>query len=152
MKDNLKFFFLLFYPVIDFIFGKRIRKETYLQLAKYGFVGVIGNVTNYIIFIFFKYFVCSTIMSNAISMIITLIETFLLQKYITFKTKKKYFIEFCLFLGLALVRYVIDTSILIVLIDWLCISSFISKAISLIVFIPISFVSQKFIVFKERLD
>ncbi len=152
MKKNFKKFLLLFYPLINFFFRRKMREETYLQVAKYGFVASLGTVTNYTIFNILKYLIYGTIISNTISTIITIVETFLLQKFLTFKTKKKYVIELCLFLALASIYYVADTSILIFLIDWIGISSLIGKAVSLIILLPFSFITQKLVVFRKRLN
>lgn len=153
MKKIKKFAFRFYGIFNKYIFRRLFKKdlnaETFFQLIKHYFVGFISAVLNYLSFNLFMIAGFGIKVSNIIAYVFIIIVSFVLQKYFTYKVRKNSIWQPILFVINALVYYVLDTILLIVFIDNLLISPWISKIISIIILFPLSFLFQKYIVFRR---
>jgi len=131
------------------ILKRDLSSETFFQLIKHYMVGFIGAVLNYLSFNLILLTGLGIKVSNILAYIIVIIVSFILQKYFTYKVKRNSIWQPILFVVNGAVYYILDTVILIFFIDHLFISPWISKVISIAILFPISFLFQKFIVFKK---
>lgn len=149
-----KIIFNNIYILINFLFSKFLKRKlsriTFYQFAKHYLVGFIGSSTNYTFFNVLKYLSLETKLANFITYVVVILESFLLQKYFTYRSNQNSIKQPVLFLIVSLVYYFIDTVILVLLIDKFMINPLISKIISIILLSPLSFLFQKFFVFKIR--
>ncbi len=131
------------------LFKKDLNKKTFLQFIRHYLVGFIGTVLNYLGFNLLMIIGLRIEVSNIITFIILVIISFFLQKYFTYRIKYSSLWQPILFLVNAIVYYVLDTAVLLLLIDNLLISPWISKIVSIIVLSPLSFIFQKYVVFRR---
>lgn len=150
----MKKILLLFYSTIAFIVRKFFKKDLnvtiYFQFIKHGFIGLCVALINYVIFNVQKYFGISTTLANTFSNIIVVIITYLLQKYFTYRVRYTSIRQIILFIINSIIYYITDTGILYFQIDLCGISPYIGKFISLLILFPLSFLFQKYIVFKPN--
>ena len=151
---NIKKFILYFYEILNKyifrrIFKRDLNREVFLQLIKHYFVGLIASVLNYLGFNLLMIMGFEIKISNIITYIFIIIISFILQKYFTYKVKNTSIWQPILFVVNSLIYYIIDTAILILFIDNMLMSPWISKLISIIILSPLSFLFQKYIVFRR---
>jgi putative flippase GtrA len=151
---KIKKYILYSYEVLNkFIFNKlfkrNLNKDTFLQMVKHSFVGFISAVLNYLGFNFLMIIGFEIKVSNIITYIFVIIVSFVFQKYFTYKIKYNSILQPILFIANALIYYILDTTILIIFINNLSISAWVSKLISILILFPLSFFSQKYIVFRR---
>lgn len=125
---------------------------SFKQFIKHYFVGFVGSALNYSLFNVFKFANLGTGLANTLTNIIIIVTVFTLQKYFTYKVKEQSIRQPIFFLLNSLVYYILDTAILLLLVDYLKISPLISKIISMVLLSPLSFIFQKYIVFKKKSD
>ena len=142
------------YPIGNLIcrrlFRRSVGYRAFIQLQKHLCVGLVGAILNYVIFNLLKINLISTIWANTIANVIVVLTTFFLQKYYTYQVSHNSIRQPILYVLNSVVYYLLDTVILVILIDYVNQNSFIAKFISLAVLVPISFTFQKYIVFKEK--
>jgi len=150
----VKKFFKPIYSLLNFlfkkIFKKELSKESFKQFVKHYFVGFIGSSTNYILFNVLKFVGLETVFANTISNIVVVIESFLMQKFFTYKPDSNSLRQPVLFIINSVIYYILDTTIVKILTDILHINPLIGKMVSIVLLSPLSFISQKFIIFKMK--
>lgn len=144
----------LVHPVLNW-FAKKILKRdisinTARQFTKHYFVGFAGSLFNYTMFNILKYSGLPTKTANIITGVILIVTIFIVQKYFTYKPDHYSFWQPLLFITNSVIYLLLDTSILVLLIDKWLIDPKIAKLISMMVLSPMSFLFQKFIVFKNK--
>ncbi|HNR86845.1 MAG TPA: GtrA family protein [Spirochaetota bacterium] len=143
-----------FYPPCNFLFKKIFKRElsktTFLQIVKHYFVGFVISVFNYVIFVMLKKLGHETALSNTITYGVVVVASFLMQKYFTYNAGHHSIWQPILFLMNAITYYVLDTIILLILIDHFGVIPMISKLVSIGSLSPLSFIFQKFFVFKKK--
>ncbi len=150
---KIKKYTLYFYEILNkYIFNRLLKrdlnKETFLQMIRHSFVGFISAALNYLGFNLLMIIGFEIKVSNIITYVFVIIISFILQKYFTYKVKYNSIWQPILFIVNALIYYVLDTTILILFIDNLSISPWVSKLVSILILFPLSFISQKYIVFR----
>ena len=142
------------YPVMNLffkiIFKKELSNMLFKQFIKHYIVGGISAGSSYLIFNTLKMISFSTVAASATNYIVVSVTAFFLQKHFTYKVRHHSIWQPILFVVNILLNFILETTILFVLIDKLKISPFISKLISTITIAPISFIFQKFMVFTNR--
>lgn len=126
-------------------------KRDFLQLVKFGIVGVIGVSINYsIFFILYHFFSVYYILSSALGFIIGIFIVFFLNKFFTFSIKDnshakimiiKYYILNLLLAGLGMI-------ILYFLVDLFGMNPYISNGFVIIITALFHFLGSKLLVFR----
>ena len=148
-KYTLYFYEILNKYIFNRLFKRDLSQETFLQMIRHSLVGFTSAVLNYLSFNLLMIIGFEIKVANIITYILIIIVSFLLQKYFTYKVKYKSIWQPILFIVNALIYYVLDTTILILFIDNLSISPWVSKMVSILILFPLSFISQKYIVFRR---
>jgi putative flippase GtrA len=146
---SIKFLFLNIAYFFNKLIYKNYKKNISGQFFRHLLVGAIGFIGNYFLFNILKYFRYGTLLSNTVTNVVIIIVVYNLQKYFTYQNKKISLTQPVLYLFNALFYYILDTAILIFLIDKNQVDPKLGKMLSLIVTTPINFLFQKFVVFKE---
>ena len=152
--EKIKRFSLYFYRILNkYIFYKLFRRNLneviFLQFIKHSFVGFLSAALNYLGFNLLLITGLGIKISNMITYILIIFISFILQKYFTYRAKHNSIWQPILFVINALIYYVLDTALLILFIDYLSISPWVSKIVSILILFPLSFISQKYIVFRR---
>ncbi len=148
-KYTLYFYEILNKYMFNRLFKRDLNKETFLQMVRHSFVGFISAAFNYLGFNLLMIIGFEIKVSNIITYVFVVIVSFILQKYFTYKVKYNSIWQPILFIINALFYYILDTAILILFIDNLFISPWVSKMVSILILFPLSFISQKYIVFRR---
>ena len=124
--------------------------QTIRQFIKFGLVGVLNTIiTLSIIFVFMKLFNVSYILSNVIGYLFGFINSFILNKIWTFKSKKSIGSESFFFVLIFIICYFIQLAFLIILKEKLLVKPEYAQIISMIFYSIINFTGNKFITFKN---
>ena len=123
-------------------------KDIYTQFVKHIAVGGFGILLNYTLFNVFIKFNFGILLSNTLTNIFVFLIIFLLQKYFTYRIYSEIIKHLLFFLINALGYYILDTGLLFLLIQFVGLNPMLGKLLSLIIITPISFLSQKYLVFK----
>ena len=124
--------------------------KTIEQFAKFGMVGVLNTIiTISVIFIFMKLFHVSYIISNAVGYLFGFINSFILNKIWTFKSKKSIGSESFFFVLIFIICYSLQLILLVILKEKLQIMPEYAQIISMIFYSIINFSGNKFITFKN---
>jgi len=150
MKINPDKAYKLINPVFMKVFRRSLSEKTFRQFIKNYFVGGFGVLLNYTMFNTMIYCGLSIKVSNMITYSVLFIVIFILQKNFTYKPGHFSVMQPLLFLVNVIVYGLLDTLMLLYLINKLHITPLISKIVSIACLSPLSFLSQKFIVFRER--
>lgn len=151
MKRYIEFSHSLFNKINKLIFNKEVSIHSYNQFLRYLIIAGGGALLNYSLFNILKYFNFGTIIANTMVNIIVIITTFIGQKYYTYRVKENTGSQALLFIIQSIVYYLVDTSILVYLIDYLKISAIFSKLVSLSILSFLSFLFQKYVIFKVKI-
>jgi putative flippase GtrA len=122
------------------------------QIVKFIFVGVLGAVTEIGVFMLLIKYGLSLVFANAIAFNLALIQCFIANRYFTFglrggALRLKSFTIFLIYMYLQLI---IGTTVLWILIKEFQMTELISKIIQLGCLTPISFLFQKYFIFKSK--
>lgn len=121
------------------------------QFVKYGLVGVINTIiTISIIYIFMKLLNVSYIISNVVGYLFGFINSFVLNKIWTFKSKKSIEKERFFFILIFVICYSIQLVFLVILKEKLLIKSEYAQIIAMGFYTVLNFVGNKYITFKGR--
>lgn len=124
--------------------------QTIRQFIKFGLVGVLNTIiTLSIIFVFMKLLNVSYILSNVIGYLFGFVNSFMLNKIWTFKSKKSIGSESFFFVLIFVVCYFIQLTFLIILKEKLLVKPEYAQIISMILYSIINFSGNKFITFKN---
>lgn len=103
--------------------------EKIKELICYGVVGVCTTLVNYVV-----YYVCLRLnlhwlFSNSIAWFAAVIFAYITNRKVVFRSNKDVKKECVEFFGLRFVTLIVESLLLAICIDWLCISNMISKVI-----------------------
>ena len=128
----------------------KIIKKTIKQLIKYGLVGISNTlITLAVIFIFMKLLNFSYIISNAVGFLFGFINSFILNKIWTFKSKKSVGRESLLYIMIFAVCYILQLILLIVLKEKLHVKPEYAQIIAILFYSMLNFSGNKYITFKK---
>jgi|SRR3990172_4649088 len=150
MKKILFFFYPLFSRCSTLIFRRAPGELTYIQFMKHAIVGGGGAVINYVLFNVLVWMRINIIIANTITNIVIIATTFIGQKYFTYQIRSNATTQFALFIIQSILYYLLDTTIVYFFINILTISPLISKLISIVTLMPLSFLFNKYVIFKTR--
>jgi len=120
------------------------------QFLKFGIVGILNTLITLIcIFILMKIFKVSYIISNIIGYAWGLINSFILNKIWTFKSKGDTKKESILFILVYLITYILQLGLLILLKEVIHINADIAQIIGMIFYTITGFILNKFITFNK---
>lgn len=119
------------------------------QLIKYGLVGVLNTIiTISIIFVFMKLLNVSYILSNAVGYLFGFVNSFILNKIWTFKSKKSIGRESFFFVLIFVICYLFQLLLLVILKEKLQIKPEYAQIIAMGFYTVINFLGNKYITFK----
>jgi putative flippase GtrA len=124
--------------------------ETWPQFIRHHFIGGTGVVLNYLLFNLLVRLGLTVGIANTLNYLILFFVMFTLQKTVTYRQKALSWRQLALFLANTIAYYLLDTILLIVLIRYCQIVPLVSKLITLMFLTPFSFLSQKYLVFRDR--
>ena len=123
--------------------------KTIKQFIKYGLVGVLNTlITLSIIFVFMKLLNVSYILSNAVGYLFGFINSFILNKIWTFKSKKSIGRESFFFVLIFVICYLLQLALLVILKEKLQIKPEYAQIIAMGFYTVINFLGNKYITFK----
>jgi len=130
---------------------KMFKQIIKLEIIKYGLVGVINTlITGIILFVLMNGFGVSYKISNAVGYIAGFLNSFILNKFWTFKGNHastiRQFIRFAV--GFA-ICYLIQLGLVVVLVEKLSINENISQLIGMVFYTLIGFLFNKLFTFKD---
>ncbi|MBU0672168.1 MAG: GtrA family protein [Candidatus Margulisbacteria bacterium] len=135
---------------VQMVFRRSLSYQTYKQLIKHYFVGGTGSIINYLLFNIFMFNDLGIMISNLFTYSVVIAYSFFMQKYFTYKVYHYTFWQPVLFLLNALAYFLLDTTLLVFMIGELHISPLVAKLISILMLAPLSFLAQKYIVFRGK--
>jgi len=125
--------------------------QTIGQLVKYGLVGISNTlITLAIIFVFMKLFNFSYIISNAAGFLFGFINSFILNRMWTFKSKNSMGRESIFYILIFAVCYMLQLILLVVLKEKLQIKPEYAQIIAIVFYSILNFSGNKFITFKNK--
>lgn len=121
--------------------------KKYQAFIRFIIVGIINTLNYYTLYIILMYFNNPYIISHTLAFVISMIGSFYLNCYFTYKTKPtvKKFFQFPM---TYIVNYSVTTLSLYILIDVLNLNEFIAPLIAAILPIPITYMVSKWILVK----
>lgn len=132
----------------------KIKKLLNSEGIKYIIFGILTTFVNILSYLALNKIGILYIISNSIAFILSIIFAFITNKIYVFNSKtlklNDVIREGVTFLCSRLATFVIDTVLMILLIEMLSINDFIAKCIVNIIVIIINYILSKFIVFKEK--
>lgn len=137
-------------PVFMKVFKHSLSEKTFRQFLKHYLVGSLGVIINYTLFNILVYSGLDIKPANLITYTVLFIIIFILQMSFTYKPGFFSMRQPALFLLNTLIYGLADTQLLLIMIKGLHITPLISKFISIVCLTPMSFLVQKFIIFRER--
>ncbi len=153
IKGNMKTFVNKIYAILllilKIISKGKINEPTLKQFIKHYLVGAFGVFLNYSLFNILVFEGLSVKISNTITHAILIVTIFILQRQFTYRVKHFSIWHPILFLLISLVYYICDTLFLILLVDLVSIHPTVSKIITIVILTPLSFLGQKYIVFRD---
>lgn len=130
------------------IFKKDLCRITFGQIIKHYTVGAVGVFLNFFIFNFLVFVGLNIVNANTYNGFVVTIITFFLQKHFTYQAKEHSWRHPVGFVATSVGYYFLDTVMLILLVHHLSISPAVSKLITITCLAPLSFVVQKYVVFR----
>jgi putative flippase GtrA len=130
------------------IFKKDLCRITFGQIIKHYTVGAVGVFLNFSIFNTLVLLGLGIVNANTYNGVMVTIITFFLQKHFTYQAKKHSWRQPIGFVATSIGYYFLDTVMLIGLVHHLSFSPALSKLITITCLAPLSFVVQKYVVFR----
>lgn len=119
------------------------------EFIKFLITGVINTtITLGIIFLMYNFFGIHYVLSNAIGYVLGFINSFLMNKFWTFKSKGSLIKQFFVFLKVFLVCYLFQLAFLYYFSEELLLEKNISQILSMIIYTIANFLFNKFLTFK----
>lgn len=122
------------------------------SFIRFAVVGVINTINYYAIYLLLMYLDIVYLISHSAAFIISMIGSYFLNCYFTYKTKPtlKKFLQFPL---TYVVNYTVSTSSLFIFVDLFKMNEFIAPFISMLLPIPFTYLTSKWILTKgEKLE
>ena len=127
--------------------------EKHREAMRYLVFGAISVVINIVVFMLCK-MVLSTLVSNLIAWVVSVLFAYVTNKYCVFnsitESKKNLFLEIIYFLAARIVTLVIDEAFIYVTIDIFLFNQLLMKIISNIIVIILNYVISKIFVFNRK--
>lgn len=127
-----------------------MRKILNRQFIKFIFVGILNTIVGYGSFSLFVFFRINYVIANTLSTILGVINSYLLNKKITFKNNKIRKTTPLKFVTVYIISYIISTINLMVLVRYCNTNTYFAGFINLIMTTMISWFGHKYFSFKER--
>lgn len=121
------------------------------KFIKFSFVGVINTIVFYVIYFILLQLDFSYVVSLTVGTIAGIINSFLWNKFYTFKSKKLSLSETLKFLAVAGVQYVVNLAVVHICVSYIGISAELAGIIAICISVFVSYFGHKFWTFKERL-
>ncbi len=122
--------------------------KVYRQIFRFSCVSFISFIIDYILFVIFNIISNNLLFSNILSRLVSSFINYNMNKRVVFKNNNKYsFIKYYL---LALVILLFNSVLLNIFVDNLLLNKYVSKIIVEIILFILSFIVQKFYVFKRK--
>jgi putative flippase GtrA len=135
---------------------KTIRRFMDKQFIRFVFVGGLNTIVSFGSYaLFIKVFGINYVVASFIYTVIGVTNSYLWNKYFTFKIKKMNIFEFLRFISVYAISYVINVNLLIILVEIFKFDPIIANVLLLVVTMLISFVGHKlwsFRSFKKKTD
>ena len=128
-------------------FYKLIQK--YQSFLRFVIVGFINTFNYYVIYLTLIYFQIPYIGSHSFAFVLSMIGSFYLNCYFTYKTKPT-LTKFLQFPLTYVVNYSVTTASLFIFVDLLQLNKFIAPLISMILPIPFTYMVSKWILVREK--
>ncbi len=123
-----------------------------INFIKYGIIGIIGLVVEFIVFfLMLKIVGFHYLIANIFSVAIAITHNFLLNAFFNFKIVDNLFIRFLKYFSFGIIGLVISSGILYILVDLFLLNELISKAIVLSFVVFIQYVLNKKFTFKNTI-
>lgn len=122
------------------------------SFIRFAVVGVINTINYYAIYLLLMYLDIVYLISHSAAFIISMVGSYFLNCYFTYKTKPtlKKFLQFPL---TYVVNYTVSTSSLFIFVDLFKMNEFIAPFISMLLPIPFTYLTSKWILTKgEKLE
>lgn len=132
------------------VFRRGISEMVYFQFIKHLIVGGAGAIINYSLFNALVWIHVNTIIANTVTNAVIIVTTFLGQKYFTYRNRMNTAVQIPLFLLQSGLYYLLDTTIVYILIDILSMSPSVGKLISISILTPLSFIFNRYVVFNSH--
>lgn len=130
---------------------KVLNRETFIQAFKFGIVGVLNTLISLGVYSLFVYvFNVNYLISNIISYVVGVVNSFLWNKIWTFKSKEKGYMELVWFVVIFLVSFGIQNASLILFREALGFSKFWAYILAIPVYTAANFLGNKFITFGKK--
>lgn len=133
---------------------KKIKKLFSLEVISYAFWGIVTSIENIVLYAYLTYSGMDYKIANIITLIIVKFTAYLVNKTFVFRSKseniKELFQEFTRFFFSRLFTFIIDVLGLIVMIDFLGISSMVSKVFITVIVVVINYFLGKKHVFRKN--
>ena len=127
-----------------------IKKLFYRRDFRFLIVGGINTVVGYSAFVFFVFFGFQYLIANTLSMIVGVINSYLWNRFFTFKSKNKALNEIVRFSFVYLLSYCVSMLLLYLLVGCLGVSAYFAGFLNIITITLISWFGHRDFSFKER--
>jgi len=122
------------------------------EFCKYCIVGIIGLILDLsVYYLCYKVLTISYAWSNIISSNVGVINNFILNRIITFKTKDKWIVRFLSFYSIACIGIFISTYLIVFFTDDLGFHPMLAKLIALGIVTILQFLANKFVTFRKKI-
>lgn len=131
---------------------KEFITHNFRSFIRFAVVGVINTINYYTIYLLLMYLDIVYLISHSAAFIISMVGSYFLNCYFTYKTKPtlKKFLQFPL---TYVVNYTVSTSSLFIFVDLFKMNEFIAPFISMLLPIPFTYLTSKWILTKgEELE
>lgn len=130
--------------IIEFVL---ILMDKYQSFIRFAIVGCVNTINYYVIYLLLMYIGFEYLWSHSTGFLISMIGSFYLNCYYTYKVKPtwKKFFQFPL---TYVVNYSISTLSLFIIVDFLHMNEFLAPAISLLLPIPFTYLVSKMVLAK----
>jgi len=139
---------------VDDLVSKSGVKKTLSTLMRhsalmYGFIGVINTIVCWAVILGLTFFRIMPELANACGYVVGFLNSYILNKKITFKSKNSHakdFIRFGWAMGIA---YLVNLGVLVVCYRWLSINEYISQIVSGVCYTAVGYMISRFWAFKQ---
>ncbi len=125
-------------------------KNMIYQFFKFGIVGVINTINNYLVYRFCLYIKINYVISTTIAFIVSSIIGYILQKKFVFDSKVKKKTSLVKFYIVYISSYFISLGLTILFVEYFKISDKYAPLLVLFVTVPYNFILSRFWVYKEK--
>jgi putative flippase GtrA len=122
------------------------------QFLKFSFVGVLNTlITLLTIWVFVNVFSTSHYVANVMGYVLGVLNSFIMNKIWTFNHKSKTGATFIKFIGVFVITYLIQFSVLSLLLNFSKLDPFVSQILAMITYTILNFIINKKFTFKSNI-